>query len=139
MAQSSRQRTKRTVYEQTSRRMLSDARFLLQHGRWHSAVYLGGYAVECKLKAAVCEYLGVDVLPSAFHTHEIQVLLRSAGLAEALQLDKSLWACFRRIDVTWGVEIRYSGKPYRRHEAETFLDDVGRLLKWLDVMILRGK
>jgi HEPN domain-containing protein len=95
MAQSSRQHTKRTVYEQTSRRMLSDSRFLLQHGRWRSAVYLGGYTVECKLKASVCEYLGVDVLPSAFHTHELQVLLRSAGLAEALQREPSLWGVFQ--------------------------------------------
>jgi HEPN domain-containing protein len=116
--------------------MLNDARFLLQHGRWHSAVYLAGYAVECKLKSSVCEYLGVDVLPPAFHTHELQVLLRSAGLAEALQREPSLWACFRRIDVTWDVEIRYSGKPYGQLEAEKFLDDVRRLLKWLNTMIL---
>ncbi|MBM3236924.1 hypothetical protein FJZ31_11590 [Candidatus Poribacteria bacterium] len=108
MVQRNRQRTKRTVYEQTSRRMLNDARFLLQHGRWHSAV-------ECKLKASVCEYLGVNVLPPAFHTHELQALLRSAGLAEALQREPSLWACFRRIDVTWDVEIRYSGKPYGQY------------------------
>ena len=117
--------------------MLTDARFLFKNGRWHGAVYLAGYAVECKLKAAVCQHLGVDVLPSAFHTHELQVLLQSAGLAGVLPLDSSVWACFRRIDVIWGVEIRYSGKPYRRHEAETFLDDVGRLLKWIDTIILR--
>ena len=137
MTRGERQQTKRTVYEQTSRRMLNDARFLLKHGRWHSAVYLSGYAVECKMKASVCEYLGVNVLPPAFYTHELQALLRSAGLAEALQCEPSLWACFRRIDVTWDVEIRYSGKPYGRYEAETFLDDVRRVVKWLDTMIFR--
>ena len=49
MAQIGRQRTKRTVYEESSRRMLTDARFLFKHGRWHGSVYLAGYAVECKL------------------------------------------------------------------------------------------
>ncbi|MBC8232851.1 HEPN domain-containing protein, partial [bacterium] len=121
MAQSSRQRTKRTVYEQTSRRMLNDARFLLKHGRWHSTVYLGGYAVECKLKAAVCEYLGVEVLPESFRTHDIRFLIRSAGLAEAVNSDKVIQARFRRIDSMWRTEIRYAGKPYGKQAAENFL------------------
>jgi hypothetical protein len=34
MVQKSGRRTKRTVYEEISRRMLTDARFLLKHGRW---------------------------------------------------------------------------------------------------------
>ena len=139
MAQSSRQRTKRTVYEQTSRRMLNDARFLLKHGRWHSAVYLAGYAVECKLKAAVCRYLGVEVLPESFRTHDIRFLIRSAGLAEAVNSDKVIQARFRRIDSMWRTEIRYSGKPYGKQAAENFLDNVRRVVQWLDTILLRAR
>jgi HEPN domain-containing protein len=108
------------VYEEISRRMLTDARFLFKHGRWHGAVYLAGYAVECKLKAAVCQYLGVEALPESFRTHDIRFLIRSAGLAEAVDNDETVRTQFSRIDGMWRTEIRYAGKPYGKQEAENF-------------------
>ena len=138
MVQKSRRRTKRTVYEEISRRMLTDARFLFKHGRWHGAVYLAGYAIECKLKAAVCQYLGVEELPESFRTHDIRFLIRSAGLTETVNSDEVIQARFRRIDSMWRTEIRYAGKPYGKQEAEVFLDNVRRVVQWLDA-ILRAR
>ncbi|MBM3237734.1 HEPN domain-containing protein [Candidatus Poribacteria bacterium] len=147
MTQKSGRRTKQTVYEEISRRMLTDARFLLKNGRWHGAVYLAGYAVECKLKAAVCRYLGVEVLPESFRTHDIQSLIRSAGLAEAVDSDKVIQVRFRRIDSMWRTEIRYAGNPplplqggdYGKQEAENFLDTVRRIVQWLNTILLRAR
>ncbi len=139
MAQIGRQRTKRTVYEESSRRMLTDARFLFKHGRWHGSVYLAGYAVECKLKAAVCQHLGVEGLPERFWTHDLQFLIRSTGLAKAVNDDETIRACFRRIDSIWRVEIRYTGKPYGKQEADGFLNDVRRVIQWLNAMLLRRR
>jgi HEPN domain-containing protein len=105
----------------------------------HGAVYLAGYAVECKLKAAVCRYLDVDELPERFQTHNIQFLIRSAGLAEAVDSDKVIQARFRRIDSLWRAEIRYAGKPYGKQEAENFLDNVRRVVQWLNTILLRAR
>ena len=137
MAQRKRQRTKRTVYEQTSRRMLNDARFLLKHGRWHSGVYLAGYAVECRLKAAVCQFISEEILPSELQTHDLWTLLVSAGLGETLQSNQQMKSYFDFIESVWDVEIRYAAKPYRRNDAEKFLDAVGRFVKWLDAIFSR--
>ncbi len=134
MARRDRRRTKQTVYEEASRRMLSDARFLLQHGRWHSAVYLAGYAVECRLKAAVCQFLNEKTLPPEFQTHNLWTLLVSAGLEETLEPNQQMRTYFDYIESIWDVEIRYAGKTYRRNEAEKFLDVVGRFVKWIDTI-----
>lgn len=134
-----RGRTKRTVFEQVARRMLADARFLLRHGRWHTAVYVAGYAVECLLKAMVCEHKGLERLPEEFEVHHLRKLLESAGLAQALSTQPEEERLFEYIQLTWDVQIRYAGQPYGRIQAEKFFDAVGRFLKWLEEMRLRRK
>jgi len=37
-----------------SRRRREDAKSLHDAGRWAGAIYLGGYAIECSLKALIC-------------------------------------------------------------------------------------
>jgi len=137
MARRDRQRTKRTVYEQTSRRMLNDARFLLKHGRWHSGVYLAGYAVECRLKAAVCQFISAETLPPELQTHNLWTLLVSAGLEETLQSNQQMRTYFDFIESVWDVEIRYTAKPYGRNDANKFLDYVRRFVKWLNLIFSR--
>lgn len=137
MVRRDRQRTKRTVYEQTSRRMLNDARFLLKHGRWHSGVYLAGYAVECRLKATVCQFIGEERLPPELQTHDLSILLVNAGLEKTLQSNQQVRTYFNFIESVWDVEIRYAAKPYGRNDAEKFLDTVRRFVKWLDAIFSR--
>jgi len=107
MAQRKRPRTKRTVYEQTSRRMLNDARFLLKHGRWHSGVYLAGYAVECRLKAAVCQFISEEILPSELQTHDLWTLLVSAGLEETLQSNQQMKTYFDNLCLESHFQIEF--------------------------------
>jgi HEPN domain-containing protein len=117
--------------------MLNDALFLLKHGRWHSAVYLAGYAVECRLKAAVCQFIGARMLPVKLQTHDLWTLLVGAGLEKALQSNQQMRTYFNFIESVWDVEIRYAAKPYGRNDAEKFLDTVRRFVKWLNAIFSR--
>src|SRR5438045_427280 len=40
-------------FERAAQQRLKAAQFLFDHGFYHDAVYLGGYAVECALKALI--------------------------------------------------------------------------------------
>lgn len=119
--------------------MMNDARFLFRHGRWHSAVYLACYAVECQLKAAVCQHLGVEELPKEFHTHNLRWLAESAGLVKALKNNPTIHGAFRQISGMWDAEIRYARKPYDKRAATTFLNDVRRFVRWLSETLLQRR
>ena len=41
----------------------NDAHALLEKQRWRGAMYLGGYAIECKLKAQLLDYYACETLP----------------------------------------------------------------------------
>lgn len=125
-------RVKGTAFVQVAKRVLDNAKFLLRHGRWHSAIYLAGYSVECLLKAAICQAKGFDVLPSEYQTHELRSLLESTGLGQELRRDRTLVQAFERVNKIWSVEIRYASKPYGRSEAIMFFGALGRLIPWLE-------
>lgn len=44
----------RRVQLDASRHRYKDALFLQKSERWNGAIYLGGYAIECSLKALIC-------------------------------------------------------------------------------------
>lgn len=103
----------RTDLRKIAQAKLQDAEALLQAQRYHSAIYICGYAIELALKARICLILNWDEFPSSktefqkyqsFKTHELDVLLRLSG-AEAIMKNKYLkeWS-----DVaSWSPEIRY--------------------------------
>ncbi len=68
---------------------LEDAKALLQAGRFDAAYYLAGYAVECALKACVCgQTREFDFPPKEtrdYYTHDLDKLLKTAGLREAFR------------------------------------------------------
>jgi HEPN domain-containing protein len=98
----------------TARARLIDAELLSAAGRYDSAVYLCGYAVEMQLKAAICQTLGWDEFPSSsgefeklrsFRTHDLTVLLRLTGKRAAIA--KSYQNEWKEVE-TWNPEIRYN-------------------------------
>jgi HEPN domain-containing protein len=127
-----RKRMKGTAFEQVARRVLANARFLLRHQRWHSAIYLAGYAVECRLKAAICRVKGLATLPPEYQTHDLRALLRATGWQEEVTRDRALLQAFEEVVKFWQVEIRYAAKPYGRSEAMSFFAALGRLMTWLE-------
>ncbi len=103
----------RTDLKKIARARLEDAEVLLQSGRYDSAAYLCGYAIELALKARICLVLNWKGYPStnaefqkyqSFKTHDLQALLRLSG-AEAIMLNKykSEWSAVS----IWEPEFRY--------------------------------
>jgi hypothetical protein len=93
-------------------------------------VYLGGYVIECLLKAAVCVQLRRDTLPGEYRTHELEPLLRSSGLEAGLNADQKIRLRFARINA-WTVRIRYQGKRIDAPRAHEFLDAIKEVSQWI--------
>jgi HEPN domain-containing protein len=97
-----------------ARARLADAEALRLAGRFDSAVYLCGYAVELQLKAAICRTLGWAEFPSSsrdfadlrsFRTHDLRVLLLLTGRkAEVVGRYPEEW---NRVS-EWNPEMRYT-------------------------------
>jgi HEPN domain-containing protein len=52
---------------------LSEAYVLLKAAKWHGAMYLAGYVLECALKAVIAKYEGGE-LPHQFEVHDLDTL-----------------------------------------------------------------
>jgi HEPN domain-containing protein len=74
---------------------IADAAVLLAAGRWSGAYYLAGYALECGLKACIARLTNQDDFPrdrkfvEECYTHNLEKLLKAAGLKAALDADTS--------------------------------------------------
>ena len=68
----------------------TDAKALIDQERYEAAYYIGGYAVECALKACIAKKTREFEFPnkdsSKLYTHRLEVLLEYAGtqIADAL-------------------------------------------------------
>jgi HEPN domain-containing protein len=93
---------------------IEDANALLAAGRFDSATYLCGYAVEVALKARICRVLNWAEFPRtggefqayrSFQTHELAVLLRLSGQEPRIKGNHfDLWNTMTE----WSVESRYN-------------------------------
>ncbi len=94
---------------------LKDAKALLKARQFDGAYYIGGYAVECTLKACICKNTKrYDFPPRNTHQthyiHDLEGLLRAAGIdldwARDCQADPTLaerWALVK----DWKEDRRY--------------------------------
>ncbi|MEE2526283.1 hypothetical protein V0U79_07880 [Hyphobacterium sp. HN65] len=81
-----------------------DAKFLLEARRFSNAYHLGGYAVECALKAVLCRQFAAESLPDkglvqAAYTHNLSELSSLAGLANELKRAKE----DANFSANWGI------------------------------------
>jgi HEPN domain-containing protein len=125
------------LFKRIARERLNDAEFLREGGRNSAAVYLGGYGIECALKAAV--------LASVPRSHEIEVLgtfrglaahsfdhlrrqyLRSGGASLPQEIQEAL------ADVSgWAVSQRYNPERVSAEETATFLEAARRIFNWIE-------
>jgi HEPN domain-containing protein len=90
-----------TQWHHLSNQRMEDAVVLLasRKKRYNGAVYLGGYAVECALKSAICVLKNLPSLPESYRTHELEELLHATGL----RLPVYLLTKFATIN-NWSVE-----------------------------------
>lgn len=103
------------------------------------AIYLGGYVVECSLKALVLS----NTLPSRhaemilrFRSeirHDLErlryELMRSSRNRFALPLEQA--KRLARVRTIWGPELRYRAKPMPAVAARDFLRDADELHSWI--------
>ena len=122
---------------------LRDAEVLLERGRGHErgAMYLAGYAVECKLKAIAMEVHGcwtLEVLADAWgvddlvvYTHGLEALAKRLPLWRNLQRSE-VWRLFAGRVNAWRVSWRYKPREPRSAEAAEFLAAVKKVVRWLE-------
>jgi len=121
-----------TQWQHLSNERLKDAEVLLQSRkrRYNGAVYLGGYAIECALKSAICLLKNLPQLPEEYRTHNLGDLLRATGLTPPPHLTRRFLAV-----ATWTVNLRYLTRRWSAQEARKFLDDVKEVKQWLEMEI----
>lgn len=115
-----------------------DAGVLLAQHRFLGAMYLAGYAIECKLKAKLIYQLRVLTLEelehkmgAALRIHNLEELASNLmGWKQALTQSKFKrnWSHVRVWSVTW----RYDREVSDPAKAEKFIASVDEVLKWLE-------
>ena len=123
-----------TIFEAASRERLKDAECLHEAERFNGAIYLCGYALECRLKFCVCEARRVGHLEEAEAKrigHGLAELLDAANLAKKLAGNRDLWVAFHGIVEKWTTGIRYSGAVSAIKESDRFIRDTRDLCLWL--------
>ena len=127
---------KRTVFRAASIERWKDANCLHAAGRFQGAIYLCGYALECKLKYCVCVALGIARMEESEAKklgHGLLELLNRAGMTTLLSGNRALLVAFHDINERWSTEIRYSGGISSERESERFLREAEWLLGWLEM------
>lgn len=104
---------------------LIDAAILLKAGRFDTAYYLCGYAIELALKRRICLTLDWDGFPKkdfpdlgSFKTHKLAALLTMSGFEKKIKKDYlSVWS----VVVDWDPEVRYTSQGVDQQVAEVML------------------
>ena len=117
---------RQSVLVHVADRRRGDASVLLQKKRYDGALYLGGYVVECMLKAAICQWIGEERLPERYMTHDLNWLREQAALMPPSRLHKQ-WEHVTR----WDVAVRYSSQPVSAESARQFINAMEVIRRWL--------
>ena len=142
-----------TEQRKAALKRLSDAEFLLdrkpkdqnwpkrmgEHAR--GAMYLAGYAIECKLKAITMEVERCHTLAqlqskwkasdAEVYAHGLEALARRLPLYSNFQRS-SVWRDFIGSVNRWRPAWRYDPKDYNNGFASEFMDAVKRVYNWLE-------
>jgi len=95
----------RSLLQKLSETRRREARALMTAGHFEGAYYLVGYAVECALKACVAKQIKRYDFPdkklaSEVFTHDLEKLVRVAGLSNDLARDLSQFQAF---ELNWTI------------------------------------
>lgn len=123
-------------FHRVAAQRFEDAQVLFQNARTTGAMYLSGYAVECALKALLLAHA-----PSARRASLVQTFrgkighdlewLRRALQSRGVNFSSEVLRLLRRV-ATWSTELRYDPKGHKTRIAQTFLEAVGGILRWVE-------
>src|SRR5262249_38883465 len=117
---------------------IREARVLFAAGELEGAFYLGGYSIECALKAVISKSIPANTLTSPkemqrAYTHDLEALLRLAELETELSKSTALKTSWTVVK-SWNEERRYQSGVDKK-TTEDFLksidDAVDGILPWL--------
>ena len=131
----------RDSFREISRLRQKEAQALLKTGHYPGAYYLAGYAVECALKACIARQTRRNDFPDKKFaekawTHDLEQLVRAAGLAPELEKAKKdgafelNWAMVK----DWSESSRYESKISRDQAKNFYSACVSRkhgILSWI--------
>jgi hypothetical protein len=108
---------------------LKDAETLRLAARYSTAITMGLYALEIRLKVRICQKLDLPSLPRPFEIHDLEGLLIVGGLRKPLNMKNA-----RHVKANWtklketakGLnELRYqSGLAKNQQESDDFFDQL---------------
>lgn len=103
---------KRADLQAMAKAKLVDANVLYQNGRYSSAYYLAGYAVEFALKSCISRQMAREVIPdksfvTKIYTHQLTELVKLAGLESDLKQQASEFEVNWAITKDWSEQSRY--------------------------------
>jgi HEPN domain-containing protein len=120
------------AFDEVAIERAKDASMLRQGGRPHGAVYLPGYAVECRLKA-ILQRMGVSFPASGPEGHHLRDLWRAAGF------DLETISAHRRHFIrTWSTDMRYQVTLGGEVDYQTLYEGAIALIGYLQTRIQRG-
>ena len=129
-------------FQLLTRERRREASSLLKQGHSLGAYYLMGYAIECALKACIAKQTKKHDFPDKRlaqqpHTHDLQVLVRLAGLGPALEEKRRKskpfelnWAIIK----DWSETVRYDLNITRRQARDFYSACTARkhgVLTWI--------
>lgn len=121
---------------------VTDAKLLLDAGRFPAAYYLLGYAVECALKACIAKQIKEHDFPDKqlvldSYTHNLEQLLRISGVKpqfdSRMKADKALEVNWTTVK-DWTEAARYDNNvPEVRAQdlLNAIIDPTSGVLTWL--------
>ncbi len=120
---------------------LKEATSLLRGGLPSGAYYLGGYAVECALKACIAKKTQMHEFPplkrvKESYTHDLTTLVGVARLDRELQRELSTRPGFKLnwlVVQDWSEESRYAQHSKRKAQnlLNAIVDSVNGVMPWL--------
>jgi hypothetical protein len=126
----------RRIQEGAARERLKDAEALHQLNRCTGAIYLGGYAIECSLKALICsQEHKYNFKDTNFYKgnpktalHELNRLLTHTSLERIVTLNEPYKNAWSVITQSWRKdELRYWDKLENNASSERFLASVKKM------------
>lgn len=120
---------------------LDDARLLLEHGRFSSAYYLAGYAIETGLKACIARTIAAETIPDRrfindLYVHDLVKLVTLAGLKERLSVRRRtdlVFAANWGLVAQWRPEVRYEivESSQARAAFAAIIDETSGVFPWI--------
>lgn len=123
--------TRGTLFRKLADMRLQDARVLLKNDRYHGALYLAGYSVECALKWAITRRMDKTYLPAHLEIHDLQKLMGESGLARHLMKEPAIAPLFSALVDEWGPQGRYAASRLDGKKAERLYNQTKQVYEWI--------